>query len=152
MRHLFTPLLVLGLAACGDASGPADVISADLAGSWEATPACLPTCGFTFVSTAKATDTLNVVAAFGLSLEVTLASSGRFEMIARPGGIPPVTGQGRSEGSLLIVRDDAGVQDTIDFTVSATHLTLAFRGTVQVDLNGDQQLETATARGHFRRR
>jgi hypothetical protein len=152
MRHLFTPLLVLGLAACGDASGPADVISADLAGSWEATPACLPTCGFTFVSTAKATDTLNVVAAFGLSLEVTLARSGRFEMIARPGGIPPVTGPARTEGSLLIVRDDAGVQDTIDFTVTATHLSLAFRGTVQVDLNGDQQLETATARGRFRRR
>lgn len=143
---------LLGLAGCGDASGPADVIPAELAGSWEASPACLPDCGFTFVSTVKSSDTMNVVSAFGVSLDVTLTRAGRFEMVARPGAVPPVTGQARTEGSLLIVRDAAGVADTIDYAVTATHLSLAFRGTAQVDFNGDQQTEAATARGRFRRR
>lgn len=159
MRHFFAPffapvLLAAALAGCGDGSGPSDVIPAELAGSWSADPGCLPAgCGFTFIPVGNAADSINVVAFMGLSMEVTLTRAGGFEMIARPGEIPPVTGQAEVEGSTLIVRDGQGAQDTLDFVVTPTRLVLTFRGTFDVlDFDGDQEPDPATARGTFRRR
>lgn len=156
MRHFFAgPIaaLAVALAACGDAAGPADVIPPELAGSWQASPGCLFACGFTFTAVASPADSLNVVDFMGLTMEVTLTRAGRFDLIARPGGIPPVTGRVEVEGSTLIVRDDAGAQDTLDFTVTPDVLTLTFRGTYNVmDIDGDQVADPATARGVFLRR
>lgn len=156
MRHFFAgPIatLVLALAACGDGAGPSDVIPPELAGSWQASPGCLPACGFTFVAVANPADSINVVDFIGLTMEATLTRAGRFELLARPGGIPPVTGQATVEGSTLIIRDDAGAQDTLDFTVTPDVLTLRFRGTYDVlDFDGDQVPDPATLRGVFLRR
>jgi hypothetical protein len=154
MRHFFAgSILVVAIAACSDGSGPSDVIPPELAGSWEASPGCLPNCGFTFTSTANAADSINVVSFIGLTMEVTMTRSGRFDMLARPGGIPPVTGRVEVEGDLLIVRDDAGQQDTLDYTVTPEWLTVEFRGTYDaLDFNGDEVADPATLKGVFRRR
>jgi hypothetical protein len=154
MRHLFAgAIAALSIAACGDGAGPSDVIPPELAGSWEASPGCLPSCGFTFVAVANPADSINVVDFIGLTMEVTLTSRGRFDLIARPGGIPPVTGQVEVEGTTLLVRDNAGNQDTLDFTVTPQVLTLRFRKTYDVlDFDGDQIADPAIPRGVFLRR
>lgn len=147
MRHLFAGLLLV-LAACGDGTGPSAVIPEELAGTWLAGPACLPDCGFTFAPVANPADSINVVTFAGISMEAILTRAGRFTLTARPGDIPPVTGDARVEGSLLILRDGTNT-DTLDYTLAGNRLTLSFRGEFAFDFNDDQVDEAATIRGVF---
>lgn len=149
MRHLFAGLmLVVALAACGDGTGPSDVIPEELAGTWLAAPACLPECGFTFAPVANPADSINVVVFGGITMEAILTRAGRFTLTARPGDIPPVTGSARVEGSTLVLRE-GGMTDTLDYTLVENRLTLRFRGEFAFDFNGDQVDEPATIRGVF---
>jgi hypothetical protein len=146
MRHLFAVVVVFLAAACGDGSGPSNVIPEELAGDWVAEPACLYTCGFTITPVATPGDSVNVVAGYGITMDLSLTRSGRLELVALGGGpVEPITGRARVEGSMLIVTAGTAV-DTIDYQVTGNALTFAFRELIT--LNG----APSTVRGVFVRR
>lgn len=134
-RAAAVPALVLiaagVLAACGDSSGPSgtdDVIPAELAGSWIAEPACVPSgCGFLLSPVTSPTDTLNATATFGITTRMTLNRNGVFSLAIQPGNIPPSTGSARlgTQAGILIVTAPSGAVDTLDYTIAGN--TLDFR-------------------------
>lgn len=152
MRHLFAlSLLAVVLAACGDGSGPSDVIAAEIAGTWEAAPSCLPECGFTLIRIDNPADSVNFVSGLQQTFVLILSPTGRFDLTAL-GGAGFVRGRAHTEGTLLIMRDDAGAQDTADYTLSGAYLTLAFRGvTEQFDFDADGEGDPSRVRARFER-
>jgi hypothetical protein len=151
MRYFFAaPVLALAVA-CGDSAGPSDMISAELAGSWEAAPSCLPECGVTLIRIDNPADSVNFVSSLQQTFLLTMTRSGRFDLAAA-GGIGTVRGRVEQVGSMLILRDDAGTRDTADFTLSGEYLRLSFRGvTEQFDFDGDGVGDPAMVRARFRR-
>jgi hypothetical protein len=146
-QNVVASLLVAGLLGCSDGSGPADVLPAELTGEWTAYPGCLYTCGFTFMPLANPADSLNVIATFGLTVNLSLQRNGRMEMIALGGGpVDPVSGRARVDGAMLILTDDEGAVDTADYVLDAGRLRLQFREIVS--LNG----QDARVRASFQRR
>ena len=152
MRHLFALSLLAGaLAACGDGSGPSDVIAAEIAGNWQAAPSCLPECGFTLIRIDNPADSVNFVSGLQQTFLLLLSTTGRFELTAASGA-GSVRGQAHTEGTLLIMRDDAGAQDTADYTLAGEYLTLAFRGvTEQFDFDADGVGDPSRVRARFER-
>jgi hypothetical protein len=143
---------VLATTACGDGAGPSDVVPADIAGTWEASPGCLPQCGVTLVRIGVPGDTLNFVSEQGITFHLTLTRGGRFDLVPLPQG-PAVSGRVEVEGSLLILRDTDGVTDTVDLARTGEYLDLAFRGVSEnFDFDGDFVADPATIRARFRRR
>jgi hypothetical protein len=146
MRHFFAVAGVLLAAACGDGSGPSNVIPEELAGDWVAEPACLYTCGFTITPVATPADSVNVIASYGITMDLSLSRSGRLELVALGGGpVEPITGQARVEGQMLIVTSGTAV-DTIDYQLAGSSLAFAFRELIT--LNG----APSEVRGVFVRR
>lgn len=152
MRHLFA-LSAAFLAACGDSSGPSNAIPEELAGSWEALQACLPECGFTLQRVGVPGDSVNFVASLpGAIFLLDMTRSGGFDLRAPTAGVT-IRGTVRAEGSMLILRDDAGTQDTADWSISNEYLQLQFRGvTEEFDFDADGTGDPATVRARFRRR
>lgn len=153
MRYLFAALTVSGaLVACGDGTGPSDAIPAELAGTWEAAPSCLPNCGFTLIRIDNPADSVNFVSGLDLTFFLTLSPGGRFDLTGE-GGVGTVRGEARAEGSLLIMRDEAGTQDTADYALAGEYLGLSFRGVAeQFDFDGDGEGDPSMVRAWFRRR
>jgi hypothetical protein len=140
--------------ACGsDSAAPGgDAVSAELAAVWVAEPACLPECGFTLASVANPADSVNATAVLGVEVEISMTRAGVFRLTTRPGP-PAAQGTVRQEPGMLIVRDAAGVTDTLDYTLAGALLHVQFRRTFQVfDFTGDGVADAARARGSFRRR
>ncbi|HSK21356.1 MAG TPA: hypothetical protein VK912_19525 [Longimicrobiales bacterium] len=152
MRHLFSVLMAgLVLAGCGDSAGPSDVIPPELAGSWLAAPACLPECGFTLMRISNPADSVNFVSGLQQTFRVTLTTSGRFNLTGL-GGASSIRGFAEAVGSMLILRDEAGTQDTADYTLQGEYLGLTFRGVAeQFDFDGDGVGDPAMVRARFRR-
>lgn len=145
--------LVAGLAACGDGTGPGDAVPAALAARWVAEPACLPSCGFSLISMANPTDSLNVTSFAGLTTEITVNRGGTFRLAFRPGPDTATTASVRAEGSMLIVTDAAGTVDTLDYVLREPYLDLQFRRAfVVLDFDGDGTPDSARARGTFQRK
>jgi hypothetical protein len=156
-RSIMTALLpaaLLALAtACSDGSGPDNVLPAALVGNWVAEPACLPNCGFTLTSVANPADSVNATAFVGMTTEIAMRADGRFTLTFMPGGGTPVPGTAHVSGSMLIVRDAAGVVDTMDYTVTASVLDVRFRRIfTSFDFTGDGEPDPARARGVFLKR
>ncbi|MGH7448647.1 MAG: hypothetical protein ACRELT_13845 [Longimicrobiales bacterium] len=140
------------LVACGDGAGPSAEIPPELTGSWEAAPGCLPNCGFTLIRVDNPADSINFVAGTGTTFLLTLTAGGGFDLNEVLGGID-IRGRARAEGAMLILRDDAGVQDTADYALSGLFLSLAFRGITEAfDFDGDASGDPAVVRATFRRR
>lgn len=152
MRHLFSlSLLVVTVGACGDGAGPSNLIPAELEGSWEAAPSCVPDCGFTLVRIDNPADSVNFVSALQQTFVLGLTQSGRFSLTSASGGTT-IRGRVHAEGSMLIVRDDEGAQDTADYVLQNDRLDLRFRGvTEQFDFDDDGQGDPSTIRARFRR-
>jgi hypothetical protein len=152
MRYLFAAsLLATALGACGDGSGPSDLIPAELEGSWEAAPSCLPNCGFTLIRIDNPADSVNFVSSLEQTFLLTLTGSGRFGLTAVGGG-STIRGRVHAEGTMLILRDEAGTQDTADYTLSGEYLGLAFRGVAtQFDFDADGIGDPSMVRARFRR-
>ena len=152
MRHLFSVLLAgLTVAACGDSAGPSDLIPQELAGAWLAAPECLPQCGFTLMRISNPADSVNFVSGLQQTFLMTLTTSGRFGLTGL-GGASTIRGRVEAEGAMLILRDEAGAQDTADYTLQGEYLGLAFRGVAeQFDFDGDGVGDPAMVRARFRR-
>jgi hypothetical protein len=152
MRYfLAVPVLALLAASCGDGSGPSDMIPEELAGTWEAAPSCLPECGFTLVRISNPADSVNFVSGLQQTFVLSLTTSGRFGLTA-PGGGGTVRGRVHAEGAMLILRDEAGTQDTADYALSGEYLALQFRGvTDQFDFDADGEGDPSMVRARFRR-
>ncbi|HEX6133953.1 MAG TPA: hypothetical protein VFZ24_08315 [Longimicrobiales bacterium] len=153
MRHLFAVSLVL-LSACGDGgTGESDAIPDVLAGSWEASLACSPECHFTLVRLDDPSQSLDFVSGIpGSIFLLELTRQGGFELEAVAAN-ETIRGTVRAEGSLLILRDNAGVQDTADWSIAGEYLRLDFRGeTDEFDFDQDGLPDPATIRARFRRR
>jgi hypothetical protein len=148
------PAALLALATgCGNGAGPDDIIPAALVGNWVAEPACLPNCGFTLTSTANPADSVNATAFVGMTTEIGIRGDGRFTLAFSPGGGAPQPGTAHVSGNMLIVRDAAGVVDTMDYTVTPSALDLRFRRIfTSFDFNGDGAADPARARGVFVKR
>ena len=129
-------LLALILAACSDGgSGPVDVIPAELAGMWVASPACRPECGFTFESVTNPADSVNFTT-LGATTTFTLAQSGAFTFDP---GLPTVgdaQGEMRLEPGVLVVQptDEFPEEERIDYQLVAGRLRLSWRETVTYTL------------------
>ncbi|HEX6309252.1 MAG TPA: hypothetical protein VFZ69_13745 [Longimicrobiales bacterium] len=152
MRHFFAGSLVL-VAACGDGgSGPSSVVPAEVAGSWEASPACTPDCHFTLVRIDDPAQNVDFVSGLGAIFLLDITRSGQFELEAVTAN-ETIAGTVRAEGSMLILRDGAGAQDTADWAVSGQYLQLNFRGeSDDFDFDQDGVADPATIRARFRRR
>jgi hypothetical protein len=138
---------------CGDGAGPDPVIPALLVGNWVAEPACLPHCGFTLTSVASPSDSVNATAFVGMTTEIGIRADGRFTLAFYPGGGTPLPGTAHVAGSMLIVRDAAGVVDTMDYVVTTSTLDLRFRRVfTSFDFTGDGTPDPARARGVFVKR
>jgi hypothetical protein len=149
----FSAALLALATGCSDSSAPADALPAALVGNWVAEPACLPNCGFTLRSVANAADSVNATAFVGMTTEISMRADGRFTLAFMPGGGTPMPGTAHVSGSMLIVRDAAGVVDTMDYTVTASVLDLRFRRTfTSFDFTGDGEPDPAHARGVFLRK
>lgn len=139
----------LGIAACGDSAGPdGDVLPAELAARWVASPSC-GECGFTATSTQNPADSLNIVHVLKMTVVLDIERSGTFRL---------TYGSTASEGSavvaspgVLVVTDAAGTRDTIDYTVRANLLDIDLRRKFSIDVNGDGLPEDTRASGTFRR-
>jgi hypothetical protein len=143
----FMLLTATTLSACGDSSGPDDVLPAALAGTWIAEPGCLPNCGFTFESLLNPADTINATRFMGVTTEITMTRAGRFTLVFRPGGEGGSSGSARTEGGMLIVTDAGGVVDTIDYSVTASVLRIRFRRPFpSFDFTGDGERDLAWVR------
>jgi hypothetical protein len=151
-RGLIVVALGALAAACGDGTGPgADVVPPELVATWVAEPACLPQCGFTLAWVENPADSINVTSTTGLTMEITLTRTGTFRLVQRPGS--ESTAEVRVAPGMLIVTDQAGVVDTLDYSIAGSYLQLHFRRTFSViDFNGDGTLDPARARGRFLRR
>lgn len=152
MRHFFSLLLLaVTVTSCGDGEGPTDMIPAELEGSWEAAPSCVPDCGFTLARIDNPADSVNFVSALQQTFVLSLTLSGRFSLASTSGGTT-IRGRAHTEGSMLIVRDDAGAQDTADYTLQNDVLGLRFRNvTEQFDFDDDGVGDPSTIRAYFRR-
>ena len=152
MRHFFSlSLLVVLAASCGDGSGPSDLIPAGMEGSWEASPACLPNCGFTLVRIDNPADSVNFVSALQQTFVLNLTLSGRFSLTSASGATT-IRGRAHTEGSMLIVRDEAGAQDTADYTLQGDRLGLTFRNiTEQFDFDEDGEGDPSRIHAYFQR-
>lgn len=152
MRHLFSGLMAgLVLAGCGDSAGPSDLVPEELAGVWLAAPDCLPECGFTLLRISNPADSVNFVSGLQQTFQMTLTTSGRFGLTGL-GGASTIRGRVEAEGSLLILRDEAGTQDTADYTLQGEYLGLTFRGVAdQFDFDGDGVGDPAMVKARFRR-
>jgi hypothetical protein len=149
MRYFFAACAALLLAACGDSSTGPDVVPAELAGDWVAYPGCLPNCGFTLTPIDAPADSFNIIAAMGITMELNLTRTGRIEVVAlNAGTVEPITGTVTVEGQTLILRDNTGAVDTVDYQLlsSPTRLHVAFRKLVTLDG------APSTVRGAFVRR
>lgn len=139
----------LGMAACGDSSGPGgDILPAELAARWVASPSCAE-CGFTAASVTNPADSLNIVHVLKMTVVLDIERSGTFRLIY---------GSTASEGNavlaspgVLVVTDAAGTRDTIDFVIRASLLDIDLRRTFSIDVNGDGLPEDTRASGTFRR-
>lgn len=139
----------LGAAACGgDSSGPGDVLPAEIAARWVASPSCAE-CGFTATSVTNPADSLNIVHVLKMTVVLDIERSGTFRLIY---------GSTASEGAavvhspgVLVVTDEAGTRDTIDYVVRGGLLDIALRRTFSIDVNGDGLAEDTRASGTFRR-
>ena len=153
MRHFFSLLAIsAALAACGDSSGPSNLVPDELAGFWEASPACLPECGFTLQRISNPADSINFVSALEQSFVVNLTTSGRFNLTSAGAGI---TLRGRVEAvdGMLVLEDEAGVRDTADYVLQGEYLSLMFRNTTEnFDFDADGQGDPALVRARFRAR
>jgi hypothetical protein len=139
--------------ACGDGTGPGEQVPAELVGLWVAEPACVPQCGFTLASVANPADSLNATALLGISTEITMTRNGTFKLQTRPGPDSGAAGTVQVRPGMLIVRDPAGVVDTLDYQLSGNYLRLQFRRTFDTfDFTGDGVNDPAYARGSFQRR
>lgn len=156
MRRLGIWMLVAGLgsglAACGgDGTGPTIEIPADLVGTWAASPACAPTCGFTFENAEDPADSTNFTA-LGVTSRFTLNAAGGFTFSA---GVPttvPIGGRMRVEGGSLVVEATGEFEEErIAFTRSADLLGLTWQETYAFDLDDDGIAESVTVRGQFER-
>jgi len=157
MRRAAVVLLVGTLAACGgDSAGPAGpTIAAELVGTWEASPACFPACGLTFVNVASATDTLNFTATpFGYTSRFTLASNGTFTFDAGVPTVSAINGRMRMEGaSTLVVEPSAGAdEERVTYSLSGGFLSLLWEDTYSFNLDGAGAAETVRVRGRFEKR
>jgi hypothetical protein len=154
MRHFFSLsalALALPLAACGDSAGPSDMIPEALSGFWEAAPSCLPECGFTLVRIDNVADSVNFVRALQQRFVLNMTTSGRFNLLSVDGGTS-VRGRVEAVGQMLILRDEAGTQDTADYLLEGEYLALEFRDvTEQFDFDDDGIGDPSTIRARFRR-
>jgi hypothetical protein len=138
---------------CSDSAAPDPVLPASLVGNWVAEPACLPHCGFTLTSVASPSDSINATAFVGMTTEIGIHADGRFTLAFYPGGATPIPGTAHVSGTMLIVRDAAGVVDTMDYVVTPSTLDLRFRRTfTSFDFTGNGQPDPARARGVFLKR
>lgn len=150
MRYFVAALLV-ATTGCGDSTAPADVIPEAVAGAWDAAPYCLPECGFTLVRLDNPADSVNFVSGLQQSFLFTITTTGRFDLTS-PGGAGTIRGRAWAEGSAIIFRDQSGVQDTADYTLTGDYLGLMFRSvTTQFDFDGDNVGDPSTIRARFRR-
>lgn len=152
MRHFFSlSVLSLAVAACGDSSGPSDMIPETLAGFWEAAPSCVPQCGLTLVRIDQPSDSVNFVSALQQTFVLSMTTSGRFNLLSVGGGIT-IRGRVEAVGQMLILRDEEGTRDTADFTLEGEYLGLRFRDvTEQFDFDDDGVGDPATIQARFRR-
>lgn len=154
MRHFFSLLVlipVVAVAACGDSSGPSEMIPDALTGFWEAAPSCVPECGFTLVRIAAPSDSVNFVSALQQTFVLSMTESGRFNLLSVGGGVT-IRGRAEAVGQMLILRDEQGTRDTADFTLEGEYLGLEFRDvTEQFDFDSDGVGDPATIRARFRR-
>lgn len=147
-------MLILGLAAaCSDGgSGPVDVIPVELAGTWIATPACRPDCGFTFESVTNAADSVNFTA-FGATTTFTLTTSGDFTFDP---GLPTVgdaEGEMRLEPGVLVVQPTSEFpeEERIDYQLVGGRLRLSWRETVTYTLPDAEGPSTVRVRAVLER-
>lgn len=144
--------LTAGLTGCGsDGTGPAIEIPSDLVGTWTASPACVPACGFTFENAGDAADSTNFTA-LGVTSRFTLNATGGFTFDA---GVPtavPIAGRMRVEGSSLVVEATGGFEEErITYSRSGDLLGLRWQETYSFDLDEDGIAESVTVRGQFER-
>ena len=146
-------MLALSLAACSDGgSGPVDVIPAELAGTWVASPACRPACGFTFESVTNPADSVNFTA-FGATTIFTLTPSGHFTFDP---GLPTVgdaEGEMRLEPGVLVVQPTSEYpeKERIDYQLVVGRLRLNWRETVTYTLPDAEGPSTVRVRAVLQR-
>lgn len=151
MRKLVLAALLAGaLTGCGDSSGPGDQVPAELVGTWQADAACAPPCSFTLTWTQSPQAKLDAIS-LGMALRMEIGADGRFRF-GDVTSLPP-SGQVRVTGRQLVVRDAAGVVDTIDYRFEGAALRLEFRREFTViDFNADGVRDPSTAAAVFLRR
>lgn len=153
MRRIAIWVLCTVAAGCGsDGTGVEAAIPAELVGTWEAAPDCMPACGFTFVSPADPADTTNVTNVLDTTSRFTLNESGSFIFSVDVASAATTAGRVRVEGSTLVVQATAEFpEERIDFSRAGNLLTLAWRETYAFDLDNDGVAEDFIVRGVFER-
>lgn len=152
-RRAICTLVAAFFAACGgDGAGPAAELPAELVGTWEASPACVPDCGFTFTNATNAADSVNFTAAFGTTSRLTLNPSGTFTFSS---GVPltaPVAGRMELEGNELVVQASGEFpEERIRYSLQGGMLRLEWDETFSFDLDENGTDEDVRVRGVFER-
>lgn len=143
MRTFLTiGILAAAVAAC-DSTGPEERLPESLVGTWRADAACAE-CTFTLTSVDNpelSVDLLDPPASVTAVLTLTRSGGATLDLM---GG--HTAGRAHVDGDLLILTA-LGSADTIDYSVTATDLTLDFHGTFDLaDFTGDGFADPA--RGH----
>jgi nitrous oxide reductase accessory protein NosL len=140
------------VASCGSDQDPDPDIPAELVGNWVAQPACSPDCEFTFTMVDDPSQSVDIITALNFSVDIGIAASGAFTLDFS-GGTGPETGTVRVEGSRMLVRDNTGVTDTINWHIANELLYLDFEEAYTVlDIDQDGALDASIAAGVFARR
>jgi hypothetical protein len=150
LRRLTLAVLVITAACGGDAAGPA-TIPAELVGTWVAEPACVPDgCGLTLKSVADPAISFFVTDL--ITTQITIRANGSFllETLPTAPGMPAISGTARAVGNVLYVKLANGTEESLEWSVAGTWLTVRFHGTY--DFNGDGVSEAAVMDGVFRKR
>lgn len=153
MPRLTILVLATAMVACGgDGSGPSDVIPVELSGTWIASPACRPHCGFTFESVTNPADSVNFTA-FNATTRFTLQRSGRFTFDPGLPGIDDAEGDMRVEPGVLVVEptNEFPQEERIDYQLLSGRLHLRWRETVTYTLPGAEGPSTVRVRAVLER-
>jgi hypothetical protein len=134
MRTFLTIGIVAAVIAGCDSTGPTERLPENLVGTWRADAACAE-CTFTLTSLASpelSVDLLDPPANVTAVLTLTRGGSATLDLM---GG--HTAGRAHVDGNLLILTA-LGSADTIDYSVTATNLTLDFHGVFELaDFTGD---------------
>ena len=144
MRKLFSlAFTAILVTACGDSSGPAEVLPAALTGTWVASSSCSPACSFTLTSVEDPGIHTDLVVTAGLTVDLRLKSDGAATLVFLG---ESTTGTARLAGANTLILNSGASVDTIDFTVTPTTLDLQFRTLFPIfDFDADGSVDPARA-------